>query len=418
MLTYYWPPSGGSGVQRWVYFCYYLKKLGWEPVVITVAPEKASYPQTDNTLAALVTDIKLIRTYTREPLRWYSRYVGSGSIPQGEVPQKNAVQKIAAFIRGNFFVPDARKGWIPFAQRALKSILQEEKPAWVVSTGPPHSTHLAVLPLKKKYTFKWLVDLRDPWTEVFYNRHLYRLSSTQRKDKALEKLVLQAADTVLTTVGGEFHKQLLNQAPKQRFVALANGYDADKLKVLNRQSNAKEFHLVYTGLLTRNQAFPALIQALQQLKSSLPIRFSLAGQIEADILTEITESLPNCIVDYKGYLSHDQALQLMHTADLLVNFIFKGAHSQMVSGKLLEYMATGVPVLSLGDPNSEAAALIHKGSAAKMLAATDTEGIHTFLERALAQKGAWTNSFPAKEDWSREGITKQLHSQVLEASTR
>lgn len=415
-MTYYWPPSGGSGVQRWVYFCHYLKKMGWEPIVITVAPEKASYPQTDLSLTALVKDIKRIRTYTREPLRWYSRFIGSGNIPQGEVPQKNGIQKIAAFIRGNFFIPDARKGWIPFAQAALKTVLEEEKPAWVVSTGPPHSAHLAVLPLKKKYSFQWLVDLRDPWTEVFYNQQLYRLPSAQRKDKAFEKQVLQAADTILTTVGGEFHKQLLHQAPKQRFVALANGYDAEKFKALNRQPHAQEFHLVYTGLLTRNQSYPALIHALQQVKSSLPIRLSLAGQIEADILAEITEGLPHCTVDYKGYLSHDQALQLMHTADVLVNFIFKGAYSQMVSGKLLEYMATGVPILSLGDPLSEAAALIHKGSAAKMLEATNTDGIRTFLEKALAQKGVWTNSVPSLEDWSREGITKQLRLQVLEAS--
>ena len=202
MLTYYWPPSGGSGVQRWVYFTHYLQKMGWEPVVITVDPLQASYPQEDKSLESLTKGIRVIRTPTREPLSWYARWLGRGSLPQGAVPHQTSFQKIAAFVRGNFFIPDARKGWVPFARQALSQLLASEKIDWVVSTGPPHSTHLAVLSLRAKYNFRWLVDLRDPWTDIFYNQQLYRLPCTQRKDTALEKKVLQSADKVMTTVGG------------------------------------------------------------------------------------------------------------------------------------------------------------------------------------------------------------------------
>ena len=413
VLTYYWPPSGGSGVQRWVYFTHYLKTLGWEPIVITVDPEQASYPQEDKSLQALTKDIRVIRTATREPIRGYARWFGKGSIPQGEVPQQHFFQRIAAFIRGNFFIPDARKGWITFAQKALRTILEKESVEWVISTGPPHSTHLTVESLRHTFNFRWLVDFRDPWSELFYNRQFYRLPFAVRKDRAYEQVILQHADAVLTTVGGELHQQLQVKAPKQRFFALPNGFDANAFAQHQRSLRQGEFHLVYTGLLTRNQAYPALLKALQQMKNGLPLRVSLAGQMELSLVKALQTALPEATIDYHGYLPHAQALTLMHSADVLINFIFEGAHKQMISGKLLEYMATGVPVLSLGDPESEAGQLLAQGAAAAMIAPSDTQQLIAFLEKAQQQKGQWINNFPNKTQWTREGITKRLVEEIL-----
>lgn len=413
VLTYYWPPSGGSGVQRWVYFTHYLKTLGWEPIVITVDPEQASYPQEDKSLQDLTKDIRVIRTATREPIRGYARWFVKGSIPQGEVPQQHFFQRIAAFIRGNFFIPDARKGWIPFAQKALRTILEKESVEWVISTGPPHSTHLTVESLRHTFNFRWLVDFRDPWSELFYNRQFYRLPFAVRKDRAYEQEILQHADAVLTTVGGELHQQLQVKAPKQRFFALPNGFDANAFAQHQRSLRQGEFHLVYTGLLTRNQAYPALLKALQQMKNGLPLRISLAGQMELSLVKALQTALPEATIDYHGYLPHAQALTLMHSADVLINFIFEGAHKQMISGKLLEYMATGVPVLSLGDPESEAGQLLAQGAAAAMIAPSDTQQLIAFLEKAQQQKGQWINNFPNKTQWTREGITKRLVEEIL-----
>ena len=413
VLTYYWPPSGGSGVQRWVYFTHYLKTLGWEPIVITVDPEQASYPQEDKSLQALTKDIRVIRTATREPIRGYARWFGKGSIPQGEVPQQHFFQRIAAFIRGNFFIPDARKGWIPFAQKALRTILEKESIEWVISSGPPHSTHLTVESLRHTFNFQWLVDFRDPWSELFYNRQFYRLPFAVRKDRAYEQEILQHADAVLTTVGGELHQQLQVKAPKQRFFALPNGFDANAFAQHQRSQRQGEFHLVYTGLLTRNQAYPALLKALQQMKNGLPLRVSLAGQMELSLVKALQTALPEATIDYHGYLPHAQALTLMHSADVLINFIFEGAHKQMISGKLLEYMATGVPVLSLGAPESEAGQLLAQGAAAAMIAPSDTQQLIAFLEKAQQQKGQWINNFPNKTQWTREGITKRLVEEIL-----
>jgi len=146
IISYYWPPSGGSGVQRWMYFAKYLKELNYEPIVITVDENQASYPVLDSSLINEVKEIRVIKTSTREPLKLYSRLISSDpnvGIPQGELNTKSFFGKVAAYVRGNFFIPDARKGWIPFVLEAANKILQEEKISFLFTTGPPHSSHLS-----------------------------------------------------------------------------------------------------------------------------------------------------------------------------------------------------------------------------------------------------------------------------------
>ena len=170
----------------------------------------------------------------------------------------------------------------------------------------------------------------------------------------------------------------------------------------------KGFHIVYTGLLTQNQEYKKLLTAINQVSNHSTIYFSLAGNISPTIISEIKSNLPKVKVDYIGYLPHNKAIALMKSADLLLNFIFKGAENQMLSGKLIEYMVTGVPVLSLGNPDSEAGRLLDLGTAAKMIEKEDTSKILAFLEKAEKQKGEWINSFPQKSNLSRKGTTQNL----------
>ena len=224
ILTYYWPPSGGSGVQRWMYFAKYLKQLGWEPYIITVDETQASYPVLDNELLEEVRDIRVIKTHTKEPLKAYSRLLtGSPNkgIPQGQVSKKGFLAKVAAFVRGNFFIPDARKGWNVFAKKEAKKLLQNEGIQKVITTGPPHSTHLIGLELKAAFGIQWWADFRDPWTHIFYNKDLYRSIWAKKKDANWEQKVLQTADGIMTTVGGSLVQKLQYKAPKQRFLRLA-----------------------------------------------------------------------------------------------------------------------------------------------------------------------------------------------------
>ena len=416
ILSYYWPPAGGSGVQRWMYFAKYLKKMGWEPIVVTVDEQEASYAVWDKSLLEEVSEIRVIKTNTREPLRWYS-LMTTGSlrngIPQGEVKRKNILGKLSAYIRGNFFIPDARKGWVPFAVKAAQKVLNEESISHLVTTGPPHSTHLAGLQLKTQFEINWWVDFRDPWVDIFYNKNLYRSLDAIQKDAALEKKVIQKADGVLTTVGGILHETLKAKAPNQRFHSIPNGYDAQLMEKVQSEKPKDIFHVVYTGLLTTNQAYNNVLNVLDGLDSQIPVRISLAGNIDPEIIQGIRLKHSKLELIFFGYVSHLEAVQLMKSAHLLLNFIFEGAQMQMISGKILEYMATGVPVLSIGDSNSEAGKFINQGTAAKMLNTHDLEGITNFIQQVASQKGRLQNEFPDLENWSREGLTKRLVEEVF-----
>lgn len=416
ILTYYWPPSGGSGVQRWMYFAKYLKQLGWEPIVITLDEKQAAYPQLDHSLLKEVEGIRVIRTATREPLRLYARIFNrneANGIPQGEVNTKSFFGQVAAYIRGNYFIPDARKGWVPYAVKAAQKLLKEEKIDHLITTGPPHSTHLAGLQLSALFQLNWWADLRDPWSDIFYNKQMLRSQRSQKKDAQLEKTVLQKASGIITTIGGDFHYNLRQKAPQQRFVTLANGYDAKLMQKIVAFPPKEAFHIVYTGLLTQHQAYPAIIEALRQLKGDRPIRFSLAGNISKNILKEIEIALPHVEVIYHGYLDHAAAVGLMKKGHLLLNFIFSGALTQMISGKLLEYFGTQVPVLSIGDPLTAAGTFIAQGTCAKMIKSEDKAGILTFIQALFEADAPPINKMENLSEWSRKSITERLIKEVL-----
>ena len=409
-MTYYWPPSGGSGVQRWMYFAKYLKQQGWIPFVITVDEKNASYPVLDQSLLTEVDNIHVIKTKTVEPLKWYSLlFTGSkkGGIPQGEVQKSGLLRKLATYIRGNFFIPDARKGWNSYAVREAVKLVKKENIKTVITTGPPHSTHLIGLKLKSLSEIKWFADFRDPWTAIFYNKYLYRSTWAEKIDNRLEEKVLLTADGILTTTGGRLVQKLRTKSTEQSFHVLPNGYDASLMASITR-TNVEPFHIVYTGLLTENHDFPVVTSVLAVLSKTNKIRFSIAGQISEPILNYIKGKLPKVQVVHKGYISHEQSLKLMKSGDLLLNFIFKTAEEDMISGKLFEYLATEIPVLSIGNPNSEAGNLLSQASFSEMISSNNKIAIQNFIVKAIIQKGKAVSKLQGIEKWSRLEITKDL----------
>jgi len=199
IFSYYWPPAGGVGVQRWLKLTKYLPEFGWNPIIVTV--KNGSYPYIDLSLLHEVPgNIEVHKTKTFEPFEWYNLLLGKRGkhVPTAVLDSstnKNFLQKLAAFIRANFFIPDARKGWVNFAIDTGEKIFRTKHIDAIVTTGPPHSTHLIGLYFKKKYPIKWLADFRDPWTHLFTNTYLPQINLVKKLDKKLEKRVLQAVDT-------------------------------------------------------------------------------------------------------------------------------------------------------------------------------------------------------------------------------
>lgn len=393
-----------------MYFAKHLKSLGWEPIVITVDEKQASYPVLDFGLMQETKDIKVVRTETKEPLKIYAQLLGVSSkksIPQGQVNREGWFSKTAAFIRGNFFIPDARKGWIPYALTEAKKYIRKEGIQKIITTGPPHSTHLVGLRLKALFGLQWWADFRDPWSDIFYNKDFYRTSWAKKKDVRWEQKVLQNADGILTTVGGSLVQKFKINAPDQKFYVLPNGYDEALMSSIPK-TKLNIFHVVYTGLLTDNQDYIPVMKALNDIAEHRTIRLSLAGNISDHILVNIRKTAPKMELDYKGYLTHKEAIALMKSGDLLLNFIFRGADQEMISGKLLEYLASEVPVLSIGNPQSEAGKLLNLASFAQMIDTKDSHAQKSFIQEAIQQKGKDRNTMPDIQKWSRENIAVTL----------
>lgn len=380
IISYYWPPSGGSGVQRWMYFAKYIQEHGIEPVVLTVKETQASYSSTDETLVKEVKHVRTVKTSTLEPIRLYS-FLKSGSskkeIPQGNVGGKKPgiVDKLARHIRANYFIPDARVGWNPYAFKKAKALLKSETFDWVITTGPPHSTHLIGLKLKKELNINWIADFRDPWSEVYYNDIFKRTKKNEAKDKAFELEVLTKADRILT-VGPAMKELLARKIPqnKAKISFIFNGFDKEKI------SNAptiktKSFTMAYVGTLSANYPYKTLIEALKQvlLCTSQHIEFVLAGKIEPDVINDF-KKLDNYNFSLKqlGIIPHQEALSWMKSADVLLLLlpIYDGS-SIFVSGKLMEYIACQKPILGILQKNSDADYLISSYSNGKTFESED-----------------------------------------------
>lgn len=425
ILTYYWPPSGGGGVQRWMYFAMYLKRLGYKPTVITVHPDKASYPLIDKSQLEMVKDIETIYTNTLEPLKFYS-FLKSGKtnkeIPYGNLGENSGgvFSKAMAFVRSNFFVPDARKGWVPYAKKAAFELLKTEKYDWLITTGPPHSTHLAGLYLSKKFNIKWLADFRDPWSEIYFLQNTYRFNFAKQKDEALESQVLNSAD-IVTTVGPGM-ADLLRKKMKnpEKLHILYNGYDKEMFEGIEKRTTKNElFTISHIGLLGDTQRLDSFIEALKKADiDTSKILIHLAGSVHPIHLEKIKTDLPNVQFIHQGFLPRKDALTLMKNSDLLLLCPpMVGQTRLIVSTKTMEYLAAGVPILGIGDELSDAATLVKQQSISSFNNPEDIEGISKFISGSFRN---WQSDKIVENDfnpeiYSRIAVTDKLDEILIKS---
>ena len=416
IFTYYWPPSGGSGVQRWVYFAKYMKDYGFEPIVVTVDPKSASFNSIDLSLEKETENIEVHRTKSREILRLYRflfKKKAEQPFPQGEVLNKGFLSKVIAFIRGNFYIPDARKGWNSYAIRVGEEILKKEKIPTVITSGPPHSSHLIGLHLREKFKFNWLIDLRDPWTDIFYLKDMYRMNWAENLDSKYERKVLNSSDAILTTAKKNFHRQLKEKIidKNKPIYNIYNGYDHEIFSKIESKKN-KTFTLGYIGLLTENQSYKQLINALKSIKETYPeinLNFCFAGSTSKKIIHEFSKVIS---VQDHGYVIHDKAISLMKSSHVLINFLFnQSGHSTMISGKLIEYIATGNPVMVIGNLNSEVSDLMKISPNSSLCLSNDINSIKDYI---LKIYNLWTeNKLESKSPVGIEKYTRKYASKQL-----
>lgn len=417
IITYYWPPSGGSGVQRWMYFAKYMEENGICPVVISIDPEKAAYPAYDHSLSKKVEHVRVIRTKPGFNLFKAYSFLKSGKsnkiVPVGDVGgnKKTLFDSMSAYVRGNYFIPDARVGWNKQVLPVAMKLLKEEHFDAIITTGPPHSTHLIGLELKKQFPIHWLADFRDPWHDIYYNSIFKRTPKADAKDKALETLVLKTADTILTV--GPSMMELLStkfEGLKEKTFFIYNGYDSELFEDI-KPNRYNEFTIAHIGVWTLKQAHQEIIDSLNVILKNNPtlkLRFVVAGNIEQEILNKL-KNINGLIVDFKGKVSHKDALQEMMNADLLLNCLAVQEQSKiLISGKLMEYIASGNAILVIGNTEGDAAKLLSNISNAHIINPGEKEKTKEILLKLIESPKNQSNNSNFITQFSRAATTKEL----------
>ena len=407
-------------MQRWLKFAKYLPEFGWQPIIIT--PEKGTAPYYDDGLLKDVPpEAEIIRTGTLEPFALYNALQGKKKtepIPVGMIgltEKKGGFHRLAAYLRANLFVPDGRVGWVPFAEKAaLKRIAQGDIDV-LVTTGPPHSTHLAGLAVAQKTGIPWLADLRDPWTNVYYNQQLPRSARTKARDLALETSVLNAA-TAITVVSPGMADEFGPRA--KRTEVIYNGYDAEDIPE-NRPTPYPDFSLSHIGNFFPSMESTGLVEALARLLKEEPgfaddFKMRFTGLLDPQVHNRFIEAgLGNHIVVNKPVPHAEAVLEMMRASVLLFSIPAEGNVRAMVTGKIFEYLATGLPILALGDANSGAGEVLEQAGQEKMSLHGDGVRIFEKLQK-LYQAWRANNNTPNTgistdiEGFSRKNCTRKL----------
>lgn len=432
IISYYWPPTGGSGVQRWVKFAKYLPSMGWQPVVYTPSnPEQLAFDE--SLLGDIPAEAEIIKRPIFEPYAIYRRIVGKkqtgGTRAAGVNPlnsqHKSWKQSLAVFIRGNFFVPDPRAGWVKGSVRFLKSYLKENPVDAVVTTGPPHSMHLIGLGLKKACGVRWIADFRDPWTEMFYFKHLGLLPRVEKKHRRLEQQVLDGCDVVIAVsplVQADFAART-----KTPVRLITNGFDPDDFASGAGESPSLprgdgKFRVVHTGLFASDGNPLGLWKALADRCAANPefaaaLEIRLAGKTDPEIIAAIREAgLGGNLVDL-GYLPHEVTSQEQRGADLLILPLRQEPeYAKVLPGKLFEYLAARRPVMGIGQEDGAAAAVLRDSGAGEMFSwDAREERLLSFLDSVAPETpGSPRYGHGDISRYSRPVLCGRLVSEVLD----
>lgn len=364
IITYYWPPAGGSGVQRWLKFVKYLQNFDIEPIIYTV--ENANYPKADASLEKQIpNNISILKQPIWEPtdvLLWKNKQQQKKDI------SNSTNNGLLAFIRGNFFIPDPKIFWVKSSVKYLNKYLENHKVDAIISTGPPHSMHLIAKQMQKINKLKWIADFRDPWTNLYYNKEFNQLSFAKKKHLKLEKSVLQNADCVIT-VSNSLKKEF--EVNSKRVEVITNGFDDEVLQNTEVILDSK-FSISYIGLLPKQSNPKILFEVLKEIsleKSSFKndLELNFIGDISNEVLKEIERNQLKENANFIGYVSHEKAIQYQKKSQVLLLLIPNVENANgILTGKLFEYLTAKRPILALGPKNGDLSVILENTKAGEV----------------------------------------------------
>jgi glycosyltransferase involved in cell wall biosynthesis len=425
IITYYWPPSGGSSVLRWLKFTKYLRSFGWEPVIYTPAnPEPQEIDQ--SLLKNIPENLEIIKTKIYEPYSLYKWLTGKkqsdrlGVALMSDNKKPGFISKFSLWIRSNLFIPDPRRFWVNPSIRLLSRYLKANPVDIIVSTGPPHSMHLIGLGLKRKLGVKWVADFRDPWTNIDFYTDLLLTTMADHCHKKLEKSVLRGADFIITVSPGmteEFKNMgIMNLA------TITNGYDEEPLSALKPEKG--KFTIVHLGSMPKSRNPENLWHALSNLVKGNP---GFASQLQIRLIGKTDRTVHDSIALYKlnnylvqeEFVPHDQTMELLTNAAVLLLCINNTPNAKgILTNKFFEYLSAQRPIVALGPKNGDAALILQETGAGSIFDYKDTDLLsnHVLALFELYSQDKLAVNSSNIEKYSRKNLTRQL-SELLNKIT-
>ena len=424
IVTYYWPPMGGSGVQRWLKFAKYLPEFGWEPIIYT--PENPSFQLYD---ASLMKDVREDQVVWKKSI-WEPHhlfYTIKGQKDLSKVNQtdiidkknKSWLEKLGLWMRGNLLLPDPRLFWILPSVKFLLPKIKEHAIDAVVTTGPPHSVHFIGKKLKEKTGVPWVADFRDPWSRWVFLDSFSVSGWAIRIHRRLERSVLHSADariTVSDTCKRDFEE--LGGAPVK---SICNGYDEEDFPHLPSTEKPDRFLISYIGTIDNLRDPRMFLAAVRELCKEHPdfaqdTHIRLVGYLSGVILEEVQEdqSLSDKLT-ISQYVPHQEILEMLKESYVQLLLLSAGPETRgILTGKFFEYLASGKRILALGRVGDEVDLALQKTQAGFLLDPSDKEGIKRTLRQFYRDYQQDTPFSPQHiTDFTRRNLTRQL-AEVLD----
>ncbi|WNH12198.1 glycosyl transferase family 1 [Thalassobellus suaedae] len=415
IITYYWPPAGGPGVQRWLKFVKYLPEFNIQPIVYT--PENPNYPIIDESLIDEVSnEVVVLKQPIKEPYRLAgvfskksSKTISKGIIP--EQKKQSVVEKIMLYIRGNYFIPDARKSWVKPSVDFLSEYISKENIETIITTGPPHSIHLIGIQLKEKQGVKWIADFRDPWTTIGYHKQLKLTEVSKLKHKALESQVLNSANQIVVT--SFVTKTEFQQITKKPIAVITNGYDTEKVGSVELDS---KFSISHIGSLLSKRNPEMLWKVLSELIKEYKdfaqdFQLTFVGAVSENVLNSIEKYGLSDYVNNIGYVSHLESIKFQKKSQLLLLIEIDSEDTKcIIPGKLFEYIVSNRPILAMGPKNSDVEKIIKETNTGNYFNYDDYDSLKKIiLEHYKAFQNKTLQTHPiGLQKYHRKALTESL----------
>ena len=416
VITYSWPPAGGIGVLRCLKFVKYLRDFGWEPIVLTAENPSYQFIDHDN-LKEIPDGIEIHKVPIFEPINAFKKITGRKketplqNITNNSDKKRSIIDKFGMWVRGNFFIPDARSAWIKPCVKYIDRYLENNQVDAILTDGPPHTNTVIGMRIAQKHSIPWLADFQDPWTQVDYYRELYIGKRADKIHRALEQEVFQTAGKI--TIASPSWKKDLESIGGKNVDVIYYGYDETDFSEFSAKQD-DSFIIFHGGLLGQDRNPEVFFSVLHELLNLHPeigskIKLKFAGEVDLTVKNSLKKHHLLEYTELMGMIPRKQVIKEYEKASLLLLPINKADNAAgRIPGKLFEMLRTGKNILVLGPDDGDVKSIVEMEKRGRSFEYDDKDLLMSYLTDVLVNSSESINMKGTIDKYSNKLITGKI----------